>query len=115
MPKQLNKCRRLTTTISLPIYMSTHSKQLKDPDTTKPKNPDSHWTVEDEASLVALLLVQGAIPDGNYKLQVWSDVASKMKNPPEKGAPKMASSCKSKWERVCDAVMFGFCELPNLL
>jgi hypothetical protein len=115
MPKQPNKRRRLTTTVSLPIYMSTCSKQLKDPNTTKLKNPDSHWTVEDEASLVALLLIQGAVPGGNYKPQVWSDIASKMKNPPEKGALKTASSCKSKWGRVCDAVMFGFCELPNLL
>jgi hypothetical protein len=67
--------------------MSTCSKQ-KNPNITKPKNSESHWTAEDEVSLVAISLAQGAVPGGNYKLQVWNDVASKMRNPLERGAQR---------------------------
>lgn len=95
-----SKFRRLAISITQPIYMSTRSKQ-KTPDETKQKTPEAYWTTEDEAALVASLMATGPVPGGNYKPQVWSDVASKMKNPPERGAPKTAQSCKSKWGRVC--------------
>ena len=99
MPMQPNKCRRLTITVTQPIYMSTHSKQ-KNPDATKQKSPKAHWTAEDKAALIAFLITTGPVPGGNYKPQVWNNAARKMKNPPEKGAPKTAQSCKSKWGRV---------------
>ena len=100
MRKQPNKRRRLTYAASLPVFMSTRSKQ-KDPNVPpKQKNPESHWTDEDETTLVTFLISQGAVPGGNYKPQVWNEAAGKMKDPPDRGAPKTASSCKSKWGRV---------------
>ena len=54
----------------------------------------------DEANLVEFLMTQGAIPGANYKPQVWSEAASRMKNPLERGALKTANSCKTKWRRV---------------
>ena len=75
--------------------MSTRSKQKT------PKASDaSYWTPADKANLVEFLMTQGAVPGANYKPQVWSEAASRMKNPPEQGALKTANSCKTKWRRV---------------
>ena len=84
-----NKCRRLNQ----PVYMSTRSKQ-------NARALDAHWSASDEADLLAFLESRGVVEGGNYKPQVWNEAVSKMRKPPEKGAPKTATSCKSKWGRV---------------
>ena len=106
MPRQPNKCQWLTITINhwQPIYMSTCSKQKNPKQEIKQKAPETYWTTDDESTLITSLISTGSIPGSNYKPQVWSDAVSKMKNPPERGVPKTAQSCKSKWGRVCSDV-----------
>jgi hypothetical protein len=101
MPVKRRRLDRATITHHWqPVYMSTRSKQ-KGPDAPRQKAPEAYWTPADEAALVSFLSDEGAVEGASYKPQVWTRAAAKMKNPPDRGAPKTAAACKGKWGRVC--------------
>src|SRR5882762_5684133 len=81
------------------VYMSTRSKQNSDQD------PDSSrrtvWSPEDEKTLLTVLHEQG-----NFTPSTWVQAAASMAKT-EKGAPKTAESCKSKWGRVSDSFLIS--------
>lgn len=91
--------------------MAKSRKSSKSP--TKPKNtttsPDTdidshraHWTIHDEAELIAFLeLHRAEAGDGmNFKGRTWSAAAIELKPHTTKGGEKTGLACKNKWQRV---------------
>jgi hypothetical protein len=54
----------------------------------------------DKAALVSFLSDEGAVEGTSYKPQMWTQAAAKMKNPPDRSAPKTDAVCKGKWRRA---------------
>ncbi|KAG6373615.1 hypothetical protein JVT61DRAFT_6276 [Boletus reticuloceps] len=61
----------------------------------------THWTVEDEDTLIELALEKKAMmgSNGSFRGSFWSEVASNFPHP-RHGKPKTADSCKEKWKRM---------------
>ena len=70
----------------------------------------AHWTEADESVLLDFLLTLDATAgDGkNFKAFVWTAASGKLNPLITKGGPKLAKSCKNKWQSVrpCPSYLF---------
>ena len=75
---------------------------LVDPDPQPEAHTTSHWTAEDESTLVAFLIEHKAeAGDGvNFKAATWKAVAIEMERHRTKGAVKSHLACKNKYACV---------------
>jgi hypothetical protein len=98
----LRKRRRLYNTHPFRrTYMSTSSKHNSDQDAESSNR--AVWTADEERTLVSALLDVGG--GSSFTAEMWTEVALSM-GKPSKGPPKTAESCKSKWTRVSDPILF---------
>ena len=84
---------------------SRSSSKAKAVEETSNKMPrqQSRWSDNETRSLIDFLLQHKAeAGDGaNFKAATWNAAAAAMaKTPTEKGIPKSATSCQSRWGRV---------------
>jgi Myb-like DNA-binding domain len=100
----LRKRRRLYHTRSFrtsPKVMSGPSKEISIEDAETSSRVV--WTADEERTLVSALLKHPK--ESKLTTVNWTQVASSI-GKPSKGAPKTADSCKNKWSRVSDSILF---------
>ena len=99
---------RVTVVTGSVVMTDTPELVVSPPTTTKSKRKArsagrAHWTDKDVRNLLDFLMEHKAkAGDGaNFTKTTWQAAAAELgKIPPEKGAPKTADSCKSKWTKV---------------
>jgi hypothetical protein len=74
------------------------------------ENAKAHWTEADESILLDFLSALDATAgDGkNFKPFVWTAASGKLNPLVTKGGPKLAKSCKNKWQSVCSCPFYLF-------
>jgi hypothetical protein len=73
--------------------------------------PDrSTWTHDDETRLIQFLIEHPTAAGGaNFNASTWNAAAEELSKHVTKGAVKTATSCKGKWDRVCDNHRLHIC------
>jgi hypothetical protein len=74
------------------------------------ENAKAHWTEADESMLLDFLSTLDATSgDGkNFKAFVWTAASGKLNPLVTKGGPKLAKSCKNKWQSVRACPFYRF-------
>jgi Myb/SANT-like DNA-binding domain len=80
-------------------------KKKKSISDRKTRKQGVHWSDEDAALLVEILVHKkddGEMSENGFKASVWKDVADELeeRRPSSRGAPKEKDSCKGYWHRV---------------